>query len=711
MASAGDRTLLDSHFRAVVDSSDDAILTKDPKGVITSWNRGAERIYGYAAEEAVGRPISILIPKHRSGEELEILRRVFAGERIEHYETDRVTKDGRSIVVSLTVSAVVDGAGNRVGASVIARDITEQRRSLEQADNLHRLTSLLSQQLTPDQAINVLLDEAVPALGADAGALGLVDSPSGSILLAGSRGYSNQELEAFARFPLGADLPMSDVVRRGEPAWFETAAELAERHPTLSTGQFRFGSLAVVPLIVGGVGLGAVALSFKHAHQFNAQERAFVMATAQQAAYTLERTKLFEAERNLRESLSFLARASELLAESLDVDRTLEQLAFLAVPRVADWCAVHQLDEQDELQIVALAHVDPEKVEFAQEFQRRYPPDPDATTGAANVVRTGEPELYEEIPAELLEEAAQDEEHLAAILELGLVSAMTVPLQARGRTFGALTLVAAESGRRYNAEDLELAMDLARRAAMAIDNAAIYRREHDAAVTLQRALLPRVLPAVEGLAIASRYQPAEAAFEVGGDWYDVARGDDENLTITVGDVAGHGTRSASVMGQLRIALRAFVSDGHAPDASMHRLNRLLLGFDEPPMATILQAALNPSSLELSFVRAGHPPALLRRADGSVEQLDGSTSPPLGLFDDASFECSELQLRPGDTLLLYTDGLIERRGEPIDQGIDRLRNALTAAPAEPEGCLDAVFVAAQAGGEDDVAALALHVRDN
>ena len=166
LADTTDFSLRDSHFRAIVDSSDDAIITKDAERTITSWNRGAERIYGYSADEAIGQPISILVPPHRSGEEREILKRVFAGERIEHYETERVTKAGGSVVVSLTVSAVRDDSGEVIAASVIARDITERRRSLDQAARLHRLTSLLSKELTPDRAIAVLLAEALPALGA-----------------------------------------------------------------------------------------------------------------------------------------------------------------------------------------------------------------------------------------------------------------------------------------------------------------------------------------------------------------------------------------------------------------------------------------------------------------------------------------------------------------------------------------------------------------
>ncbi len=163
-----------------------------------------------------------------------------------------------------------------------------------------------------------------------------------------------------------------------------------------------------------------------------------------------------------------------------------------------------------------MAHNDPHQVALAEELQRRYPPDPDAATGAANVVRTGEPELYPVIPDELVAEAAVDDEHLTMIRELGMVSAMIVPLTARERNLGAMTLVAAESGRHYGEDDLRLTQELARHAALAVDNAMLYRREHEAAMTLQRSLLPHRIPAPKTTEVAVRYLPAGAGHRGGG---------------------------------------------------------------------------------------------------------------------------------------------------------------------------------------------------
>ena len=221
------RALLpDDHYAAVVEFSHDAILTKDVRGIITSWNPGAVRIYGYTEEEAVGRPVSILIPKHRAGEERRILDRVLAGEHMDHYETERVTKDGRLLVVSLSASPIRDESGTVVGASVIGRDITDIHRSRRLAIRLQALTSALSKEISPRGASDVLLAEAVAGLGADAGTVGLLNRSRTEIELAGSVGYSEEGLSGWERFPLDAELPMSRAIRSGEPVWTTSAAEL-----------------------------------------------------------------------------------------------------------------------------------------------------------------------------------------------------------------------------------------------------------------------------------------------------------------------------------------------------------------------------------------------------------------------------------------------------------------------------------------------------
>lgn len=673
------------HFAAIVEFSDDAILSKDRKGIILSWNPAAERMYGYSAEEAVGQPISILIPDHRVGEEHMILDRVLRGDRVDHYETDRVRKDGRLLTVSLTVSPIRDADGAVNAASVIARDITRRHRSLALAAKLQEITSELSREVAAQRVIDLVLQTVTAALRAEAGAIGLVEGEE--IELAGSVGYSEAGLAAWERFPVSAEAPMAHSVRTGQSVWMTSSEALKERFPALREASVQFASLAVLPLTSAGSTFGAISISFAEARELDPEERAFLVAATQQAAYSIERARLFEAERLVAERQTLLAKAGELLAESLDPEAALGRLAKLAVLHVADWCGVELVDDDGSLRNVAVAHADESRTELARELRERYPVDPRAETGVPHVIRTGVSELYTEVTDEMLAGAAQDEEHLRLLRELGPRSAMIVPLTARGSVFGAITFAASGADRRYEDEDLAFAEDLARRAALAIDNAMLFRREHEAAVTLQRSLLPESLPpAHDGIEFDARYRPAAPGLEVGGDWYEVVVTDDGSVVVTIGDVAGRGILAASVMGRLRPALRAYVLDGHGPSEAVRRLDRLMKEQGRAEMTTLFHLQYDPVSGRASYVRAGHPPALLRLADGTVVELDGRGTPPLGILDDVEFPEHAVEVPRGSLLLLYTDGLIERREVDFAEALTRLKATFAGAPHGAAECL-------------------------
>ena len=299
------------------------------------------------------------------------------------------------------------------------------------------------------------------------------------------------------------------------------------------------------------------------------------------------------------------------------------------------------------------------------------------------MIRTGKSEFLPEIPDELLVEAAVDEEHLELLRELGLKSAMTVPLRAHGKVFGAISFVASEAHRRYDEDDLALAEDLARTAGLAVDNARLYQREHEAALTLQRSLLPEALPHLDGLEFAARYHPGAPGTEVGGDWYEAVALDDGTVGLTIGDVAGSGIGAASVMGRIRPAFGAYVRDGHGPRDAAHRLHRLMREFDQREMMTLFHLHYDPVSGTGRYVRAGHPPAIARLPDGTISELRGEGGPPLGMLE--TVECPEntAALPPGSLLLLYTDGLIERRESDLEAGLERLKRALEEAPLDAE----------------------------
>ncbi|HYH62961.1 MAG TPA: SpoIIE family protein phosphatase, partial [Solirubrobacterales bacterium] len=471
-----------------------------------------------------------------------------------------------------------------------------------------------------------------------------------------------------------------------------------------------FEALAVLPLTVAATTFGAVALSFTHSREFDPEERAFLMTATQQAAYALNRARMFDAERVASERQRFLAEAGELLTRSLDPKTALDQLAALAVHHIADWCGVEMIDESGNLENVAVAHVDPSRVELARRLRERYPTDPRSETGVPKVIRTGVTEVYPDIPDEMLVAAAQDEEHLRALRELGLRSAMTVPLKARGRVFGAITFVVSSPDRRYVDADVELAEDLARRAALAVDNAMLFNREHEAAVLLQRSLLPDSVPSEHrGIAFDVRYRPAGLGIAVGGDWYEIVPLEDGSVALTIGDVAGRGLKAASIMGRIRPTLSAYVLDGHGPAEALERLDKFMKESPVPQMATLLHLRYDPATGAARYVRAGHPPALVRRPDGVVEELGGPGTPPLGILDEAEYREHETHIPPGSLLLMYTDGLIERRETTLDFELDRLKRTLADAPGVPEGCLDRIEE--ELGADtvpDDIAMLAMAV---
>ena len=305
-----------SQLAAIVESSDDAIIGKTLAGIITSWNRGAEKIYGYTASEVVGRHITIIAPPERYQEMEQILEKIRRGERVDHSETTRVRKDGRPIDISLTVSPIKDASGQTIGASTITRDITDRKRR-----------------------------------------------------------------------------------------------ERAEQ---------------------------------------------------------------------------FLAEASTALASSLDYETTLSTVARLAVPHFADWCSVDMVNEDGTISRLAVAHVDPEKVAWARELEERYPPDPAEPYGVYNVLRTGQSEFYPDISDEMLVQSARDAGHLEVLRQSGFRSAMLVPLKARGKTLGVVTFVNTDSRHHHTPGDLALAEDLANRAALAVDNARLYRIEQRTRLAAER---------------------------------------------------------------------------------------------------------------------------------------------------------------------------------------------------------------------------------
>jgi serine phosphatase RsbU (regulator of sigma subunit)/anti-sigma regulatory factor (Ser/Thr protein kinase) len=283
---------------------------------------------------------------------------------------------------------------------------------------------------------------------------------------------------------------------------------------------------------------------------------------------------------------------------------------------------------------------------------------------------------------------------------------LTVPLEREGRRLGLLRVAGKHEGE-FTEDDETILVQLAAMASVAIDNARLYEHERDVAAALQRSLLPAKLPEIPGVTTAARYLAGGDGVEVGGDWYAVIPRPGGGVGVAIGDVVGRGVRAASIMGQLRIALRAYALEFDSPSVVLRRLARFAQTLPEDQMTTCVYVTIEPDSGTLRFTNAGHPPPLVLKPDGNAAYLEGARSMPLGVIADPAYEETSVTLEPGSTVLLYTDGLVEKRGESLDIGLGRLEAAVLGAPHDPEPLCDRVLeTLIDVAPNDDVALLAV-----
>ncbi|CAA9557759.1 MAG: hypothetical protein AVDCRST_MAG88-1244 [uncultured Thermomicrobiales bacterium] len=485
------------------------------------------------SELAVEVPDSALVATARDERHLAILRSL----AITSHMVVPMTTRGRTVgAITFGTVATDGGPGRRYDAAdlVLAEDLARRaatavdnarlyaaerraRQTVEHAaDRAARLgavSAALSETLTAAGVAEAVVAQGLAALDARAGSVAVPAADADTLEIIHAVGYPPALVEGFRRFPLAAPVPLAEAVRRGEPVLLESLAARVARYPHLAAAATESGegAIAAVPLVAEGRAVGALALTFATDRRFDDDDRAFILALARQCAQALARARLYDAERRAHDAaeaararLAFLAEASRELAASLDYEITLASVARLAVPDLADWCAVDMLEPTGAVRRLAMEHIDPAKVALARELYRRYPPDPGASRGVAHVIRTGRPELVAAIADDLLARVARDVEHLRLLRELGLRSYMIVPLTTRGRAIGAITFAAAESGRHYGPDDLALAEDLARRAATAVDNARLYReaqsslRARDQFLTIAAHELRTPLTAIRG---------------------------------------------------------------------------------------------------------------------------------------------------------------------------------------------------------------------
>ena len=518
--------------RILAESAPDPILTINEDSVILYANLAAERVFGYTREELIGHSLTMLMPEPIRQHHLDGLARYIAtGERRIEWQRIRVpiiSGSGAEIPVEVSFGEF-EWEGRRLFSGFL-RDVTERvasdaalaaansklyeqaveleqqveaaqtladdlarssaestQRALAEARSGHRakllleLSTALNGAVRESEVADLILEIGMHAVGASAGSLALLSrqGDGGEFEVIRSRGFSADVVASYVRFPLRRGRPLSDAVLTGAPVLLESREATARRYPNVS--DLDHEALAMVPVFTGGNAIAAIAFSFSEPQEFDAVTETFLRTIGEQCAQAIERARLYDARNRQVERSGFLADASRLLSSSLNFEITLNLLAQSAVPMLGDWCAVDIITDPalrewpPQVSRLAVVHVEPGKRALALELARRFPTDWSAPHGLPSVIRFGNTLFLPVIDDGVLASFAQGPEHLAMLKELKLSSAIIVPLIARGLTLGALTLVMSESGRRYTEDDVLLAQDMAGRAAVAIDNARLFR--------------------------------------------------------------------------------------------------------------------------------------------------------------------------------------------------------------------------------------------
>ncbi len=690
------RRLLD---RAVAASSNGIVITdpKLPDDPIVYVNPAFEKISGYPVDEVLGHNCRFLQGEDRDQPALGELRASLKEERESKVILKNYRKDGTPFWNELYVSPVHDEEGRLTNFVGVQNDITERRRIeevLRESEERFRATfehaAIGAAQVGVDGRwlrINRRLGEIVDyepeeLLEISFQDITHPDDLEGDLEL--MRRLLEDEVQTYT-------IEKRYVRRDGSNVWVNLTVSLVRD----SSGEPTY-FIAVVEDI---------------SERKKAEEERDLLLVREQLA----RAEAVETRRRL----ALLAAAGPALSSSLEYEETLVSITNLLVPEIADWCLLDIVGDDGSVKQLAAAHADPEKEDLLtrlSEHRRFAEGDPGST---AEVLRTGRSVLIPDLPNATFYERELKGEHLEILTRLQPRSLMCVPLLARGKTRGAITLVSSGLERRYDDEDLLLAEDLAYRCAVAADNARLYSDRSEIARVLQKSLLPPHLPEIPGVEVGAEYLPVGEANYVGGDFYDLINTVDNGWLCAIGDVRGKGVEAASVTALARYTIRAVTMKDDRPSEVLTALNEAMLRqLPEDRFCTAACIRLDPedgsAGIRVDVSRAGHPPPLLVRPGGSVEEV-GCSGRVLGVFIDAELSDTSLRLMPGEALVLYTDGVTEARSPDGDFfGEDRLRHLLSSCSgcdaATLAGRIKNVVLDFQEGyPRDDVAVLVLRAR--
>ena len=710
-----------------------AVVQIDRVGAISAWNEDAEELFGYAADQVIGKPLTDLAAwPHTPGTSTGVAEAL----QLSRWEGSYGIRgaNGRVTPVYASHLRVRDTGGEPSTVCLLVRD--HERAVLQTPLRLPATDTATHHEgvqatdpfevfigsPAPDDLDGLLqrtVERARDMLDGDSAFLLLATDDETELEVRASTGLPSAR-QRFARVPVEAGPGRYGSARM--PAVHDDLTAVPGAVPLLSGTGMR--SVITVPLKVEGRLTGSLGVAAESPARYSNEEALRLQFAADRIALAVESARLGELERLRRGSLSFLVEASDLLAGTLDRDQTLALMAQMTVPTLATWCAVYTIaDQASDPYLSYVLHEDEDRIDGLKALLSKIiPPDPVPAPGARVWSAPAEAAHQAALRTSMrnlgLGEPATVSSGIGTTLETASAvggETVVLPLVARNRVIGMLTL-GKPSDEHFRQEVLELAEDLSRRAALALDNARLYSERTAISQSLQRSLLPPELPNVEGVEVEVIYRAAGEGNEVGGDFYDLFPIRDGAYGFAIGDVCGTGPEAAAVTGLARHALRLLAREGFRGPAVLERLNSAIL--DEGARSrflTLLYGELWPQedgSAVLKVVCAGHPLPLRLRQDGTVEPA-AEPQPLLGVMDDLELYEQTVTLDPGDVLLCVTDGVTERREGTRMLGDDGLTDVLTTCTGLTAGAvaariLRAVEHFASDAPSDDMAILAMRV---
>ncbi|MFI1358878.1 SpoIIE family protein phosphatase [Streptomyces sp. NPDC020898] len=709
-----------------------AVIQIDRSGSISAWNEDAEELFGYAPESVIGKPLTDLAAwPHTPGTSTGIVEAL----QLSRWEGSYGIRgaNGRVSPVYASHLRVRDTGGEPSTVCLLVRD--HERAVLQtplRGSSTDTTSSSEGQNTDPfevfigspapddlDGLLQRTVERARDMLDADAAFLLLATDDETELEVRASTGLPSAR-QRFARVPVEAGPGRYGSARM--PAVHDDLSAVPGAVPLLSGTGMR--SVVTVPLKVEGRLTGALGVAAESPGRYTNEEALRLQFAADRIALAVESARLGELERLRRGSLSFLVEASDLLAGTLDRDQTLALMAQMTVPTLATWCAVYTIaDQASDPYLSYVLHEDEDRIDGLKALLSKIaPPDPVPAPGArvwsAPADAAHQAALRTSMRSLGLGEPATVSSGIGTTLATAAAvggETVVLPLVARNRVIGMLTL-GKPTDEHFRQEILELAEDLSRRAALALDNARLYSERTAISQSLQRSLLPPELPDIEGVEVEVIYRAAGEGNEVGGDFYDLFPIRDGAYGFAIGDVCGTGPEAAAVTGLARHALRLLAREGFGGPAVLERLNSAIL--DEGARSrflTLLYGELWPQedgSAVLKVVCAGHPLPLRLRQDGTVEPA-AEPQPLLGVLEDLELYEQTITLDPGDVLLCVTDGVTERREGTRMLGDDGLTDVLKTCTGLTAGAVAARIMRAverfaSDAPSDDMAILAMRV---